>query len=476
MTDIGTRGSNGIDSGRSVGRRSLLRWGLAATSALAAAPLASACGNDSETVGADGKVKLRVVGFEVSPEEKGTPLDKAYKKFLADFRADNPDIEIESLPTDPEFATKIIVDLASGTAPDIWSQDASSLAPLIDRNLLLDMRKCVEQVPALDLDRFFPQVLEIHEQPDGAIYGLPNDFTPMVTYFNAELMKQNGLSAPAPGWTWDTHLDLARQLTRDAKGRSPEDAGFDPATVEQWGYSAGKYAYQWVYKIWQNGGDVLSPERDTASGYLDSPETLEALQWHADLVLKHRVAPKPSVLDAMTQKSSFESSFLSGRFAMYDSGHWSLVGLSAAEEFRPEIVGVAPQPKRETDATVLYESSFVIRYDLPEEAIQAAAKFVEAATGREYQDTKAITGIAIAANEESARAASENPDAKFGELDATFVDAASKGRPPSGSKVAKYPTVETMLDELMDRILHSGAVEEEVAKTVESIDKELSSK
>ncbi len=457
-------------------RRSVLSWGVTAAAAAAAAPALAACGGGgaaSEESGSGGQVTLKVMGFEVNPEEKGSPLDKAYKKFLADFQAKNKNIRIDSLATPPEFDTKIIVDLASGTAPDLWSQDASSLAPLIERKLLLDMRRCTEKLPALDTKRFFPSVLGIHEQKDGAIYGLPNDFTPMVVYYNADTIAKAKLTAPAAGWTWDDQLTLAQELTRDGKGRSATDSGFDAADIKQWGYRAGKYAYQWVFRTWQNGGDVLSPDRTTATGFLDSAATLEALQWYADLVLKHKVSPKPSVIDSITQKSSFEAEFIGGRFAMFDSGHWALVGLTAAEGYQPEKLGVVGQPKSKTDATVLYESSFVIRHDLPDDRIAAAARFVEAATGRSYQDTKAITGIAIAGNQQAAESSLKNADSQFAELDPVFVEATAQGRPPSGSQLAKYPTIEKLLDEMMDRILNGGPVEAEAGKTVKLIDQEL---
>ncbi len=459
-------------------RRSVLRWALTGAAATGAAPLLAACGGSSDGGGStkDGQVTLKVVGFEVNPDEKGGALDKAYKKFLADFQRKHPMIKIDSLPTPPEFDTKIIVDLASGTAPDLWAQDASSLAPLIERQLLLDMRKVREKQPSLDLGRFFPSVLAIHKQKNGAIYGLPNDFTPMVVYYNADLLKKAGATAPTAGWSWDDHLALAQQLTRDEKGRASTDAGFDPGKVTQWGYRAGKYAYQWVFRVWQNGGDVLSPDRTTASGYLDSPATLEALQWHADLVRKHKVAPNPSTLDSLTQKSSFAAQFVAGKFAMYDSGHWELVGLADSDGYKPDLLGVVEQPRRKTDATVLYESSFVVRHDLPDDRLAAVAKFVEAATNRGYQDTKAITGIALSANQAAAKASLDNPKSQFADLDKVFVAATAKGRPPSGSKVAKYPTVEKRLDEMMDRILRGGAVEAEAARTVKLVDQELKAK
>ncbi|MCZ7436731.1 sugar ABC transporter substrate-binding protein [Micromonospora sp. WMMC241] len=458
--------------GASVNRRTLLRWGFGAAAAVTAAPLLAACGSDDEAA-ADGEVTLKVVGFQVPPEEKGSELDKAYQKFLADFQAQNPKIKIQPIQAPPNFDTQIIVDLASGSAPDLWSQDASSLAPLIQRKLLLDMRKVTAKLPSLSTDRFFPQVLEIHKGEDGGIYGLPNDFTPMVVYYNPTLFTKAGVPVPQAGWSWDDQLAAAQKLTLDNKGRNRLDPAFDEGNVVQWGYRLSQYAYQWVYRIWQNGGDVISPDKKTANGFLDAPAAIDAIQWYADLVLKHKVAPSPSTLEKLTNASDASALFVQGKFAMFDSGHWSLVGLTGAKGYSPDKVAVVPQPKRATEATALYESSFVLRHDLPAAKYKAAAQFIEAATSRGYQDTKAITGIALAANSESAKASLGSDQAKFAELDKVFVDATASGRPPYGSKIGAYPTIEKALDGMMEQILRGAPVRDQVAKTITAINREL---
>ncbi|MDG4825731.1 sugar ABC transporter substrate-binding protein [Asanoa sp. WMMD1127] len=459
--------------GGSTSRRTLLRWGFGAAAAVTAGPLLAACGSGDDEASADGEVTLKVVGFQVPPEEKGSDLDKAYQKFLGDFQAANPKIKIDSIQAPPNFDTQIIVDLASGSAPDLWSQDASSLAPLIQRKLLLDMRKITEALPALDTGRFFPQVLEIHKGEDGGIYGLPNDFTPMVVYYNPTLFTKAGITPPQRGWTWDDQLAAAQKLTLDNKGRNRLDPAFDENNVVQWGYRLSQYAYQWVYRIWQNGGDVVSPDHKTATGFLDAPAAVEAIQWYADLVLKHKVAPPPSTLEKMTNASDANALFLDGKFGMYDSGHWALVGLTGAKGYSPDKVGVVPQPKRATEATALYESSFVLRHDLPKAKHKAAAQFIEAATNRGYQDTKAITGIAISANAQAADASLSSDAAKFATLDKVFVDATTAGRPPYGSKIGAYPTIEKALDGMMEKILRGEPVQAQIAATITAINREL---
>jgi multiple sugar transport system substrate-binding protein len=464
---------NDNDVRSSVNRRALLRWGLGAGAVAAAGPLLAACGSGDDEATADGEVMLKVVGFQVPPEEKGSELDKAYQKFLADFQTANPKIKIDPIQAPPNFDTQIIVDLASGSAPDLWSQDASSLAPLIKRNLLLDMRKVTEALPALTTDRFFPQVLEIHKGEDGGIYGLPNDFTPMVVYYNPTLFTKAGITPPQRGWTWDDQLAAAQKLTLDKNGRNRLDPAFDEANVVQWGYRLSQYAYQWVYRIWQNGGDVVSPDQKTATGFLDAPAAVEAIQWYADLVLKHKVAPSPSTLEKMTNASDANALFLDGKFAMYDSGHWALVGLTGAKGYSADKVGVVPQPKRATEATALYESSFVLRHDLPKAKYKAAAQFIEAATNRGYQDTKAITGIAISANSQAASGSLTSADAKFAALDKVFVDATTAGRPPYGSKIGVYPTIEKALDGMMEKILRGAPVAGTIGETITAVNREL---
>ncbi len=417
-------------------------------------------------------VTLDVVGFNVSLEEQGTPLDKAYQAFLANFHDAHPNVTINSLDTPPEFDTQLLVDLAAGTAPDVWSQDGSTLARLVDSNYVLDMRECQKLVPEFTFDRFFPSTLAIHQRSsDGPVYGVPNDFTPMMIYYNTESFKKANVPLPQDGWTWDQFVDTAEKLTLDAAGHNAQDPAFDATNVVQWGFRVRQFSFEWIYRVWENGGDVIAPDGSTATGYLDSPETIAAITWFRDLITKQQVAPPPSTLDQMIQQASFLDRFLAGDVAMFDRGHWELVGLRANSLYKPGLFGVVGQPVGKTNATVLYESGFVIRADIPEEKKLAACQFVEAATGRDYQDTKAITGIALSANQAAAQAMADSTDSA---IEKEFVDNVQYGRPPYGSVYKTWPDIESALDSMMERILAGGVVEDEVQAAVGDINRILS--
>jgi len=425
------------------------------------------------SVNAQEPVTLDVMGFVVPLEEQGTPLDEAYQTFISDFETAHANVDVNALETPPEFDTQLLVDLAAGTAPDVWNQDASTFARLVEGEYLLDLRQCLELTPSLNLDRFFPSVLSIWQpEADGPIYALPNDFTPMVIYYNLASFERAGVEPPPADWTWDDLIQLSQELTLDAEGRNRLDPDFDESNVVQWGFRVRKWAFEWLYRVWQNSGDVISPDGTTVSGYLDSPESIEAITFLRDLVLEYGVSPEPSVYDQLIQQAGFLDRFLLGEFAMFDRGHWELVGLRANANYQPGSFGILSQPSSTEEATIFYASGFVVNASVTDAEKQAACDFIAAATDRAYQDTKAITGIAISGNQAAAEAAAE--DNPYPEIEEVFVNEVQFGRPPYGARFSNWPIVEELLDAMMERILAGGDVATEVAAAVEEINRELS--
>ncbi len=421
----------------------------------------------------EGQITLRVIGLEVVPEERETPLAIAKQEVRTRFMEAHPEVFIESLEAPPEFDTQLLVDLAAGTAPDIWYQDASTAARLVDTGNILDMNVCLELVPELTLDRFSEGMLDMHLRETGELWGLPDGGTPMVIYYNPEAVAKAGVEPPTSDWTWDEFLTFAQMVTLDSEGRNRLDPNFDEENVVQWGYRDRKYTFEWIYWLWQNGGDVISPDLTTADGYLNSPESIEAITFLRDLVLEYGVAPEPSALDQLTQQFGFLEAFLRGEVVMFPRGHWEMVGLTTQESYTPERVAVVGNPSKVYDATVIYESGWFINAKVAEDEdkLLAACQFVEELTDFEYQSTKVVTGLEISANREAAAAAVEA--SAWPEIERVFVEEIENGRRNYGSIYANWPVVEGILDLMMENILAGADVEEEIAIAVEEIDREL---
>ncbi len=202
-------------------------------------------------------VDLNVIGFKVGPDEIGTPLDKAHQWLISTFMAKNPGVKVNALEAPPDFDTQLYVDLAAGTGPDLWYADASTLARLGDSGYLMDMRDLPKLVPGFSFDRFWPNVLDIHKGKKGEYWGIPSDFTPMVIFYNPEVFKAAKAPLPTTSWTWNDLLKAAQLTTLDSSGRNRLDPSFDEKNVVTWGFRIRKYTFEWIYRVWQNGGDVI---------------------------------------------------------------------------------------------------------------------------------------------------------------------------------------------------------------------------
>ena len=421
----------------------------------------------------DSEVTLDVIGLTVPPEEVGTPLDLSRQEFIDSFQSEHPTISVNRIEAPPEFDTQILIDLSAGTAPDVWYQGAGNLPNLVAADGILDMNVCLDLVPGFSLDRFTPSFLGLHQRDDG-LWGVPDGGTPMVIYYNPESYARAGVDLPANDWTWDDFLQTAQELTLDADGRNRLDPDFDEDNIVQYGFRVRKWLFEWIYWVWQNGGDVVSPDGTTVDGYLNSPETIEAITFLRDLVLEHGVAPTPSALDQLNQQFGFLTAFLQGDVAMFPRGHWEMVGLRNNELYTPERVAIVPNPQNVEAATVIYESGWVINRALQDDPdkLLAACELVEGLTDVEFQSSKVITGLEISANAAAADAAvgvSEYP-----EISETFVVALEAGRSDYSGRIAGWAvTIEEPINLMMENILAGADIEEEVAIAVEEIEREL---
>jgi ABC-type glycerol-3-phosphate transport system substrate-binding protein len=97
-------------------------------------------------------------------------------------------------------------------------------------------------------------------------------------FYNESLFQQRGLAVPNENWTLDDLVKAAQALTQR-----------EGTETVQWGYALGGFAAGFLIPNLRGfGGDVYSP--DGKKAVLDSPGTLEALQWHENLFTRERIA------------------------------------------------------------------------------------------------------------------------------------------------------------------------------------------
>lgn len=246
------------------------------------------------------------------------PLNNAIKSFEALYPSVK--IQLESVPQD--YGTKLLAEAASGTAPDIFQVGDGDPSNFAAKGMLEPLDDYISGKNGnnpLDMNVFYPAVAAIGNV-GGHQYLLAKDSGPLILHYNKALFDAAGVDYPTDKWTWDDMLAAAKKLTKTTNGK-----------ISQWGLMIpdGWGDPSWTRGIaplvYQNGGALLSPDGKTATGFLNSDATVEALQWYFDLFSKWKVAPTAADVAAL----SGQDLFATGKVAMMWTGIWGIKGYQA---------------------------------------------------------------------------------------------------------------------------------------------------
>jgi fructooligosaccharide transport system substrate-binding protein len=132
-------------------------------------------------------------------------------------------------------------------------------------------------------------------------------------------------------WTYDQILDAAKKLTRrDAQGNITR-FGLNPTMYTPDMISEGM-TFSILNWLWNHGFEYVDSDYMTASGYLDSPKSIAALNSYGE-VFKNKVAPLQAV----------EQGFQIGRYSMHIA---NISNVGAYEKQFPDLnFGIMPVPK-----------------------------------------------------------------------------------------------------------------------------------
>ncbi|MBP7936189.1 MAG: sugar ABC transporter substrate-binding protein [Phycisphaerae bacterium] len=354
-------------------------------------------------------------------------------------------VQKEQIPGPGQYAPKLTMMYVAGCAPDVVHLDASCGALFIDNGMLMDLAPLMARDPSFDRSIYFENVLNITRRGE-AIYAVPLDFTPMMMYYNRKLFRQAGVPFPRNGWSWDDFLTACKALTVMPPGaKMPTQYGFNFENVLPF----------WIPLLWTGGGDVLSPDGRRASGYLDGQATVEAVQFLADLILKHRVAP--SIAE---RKILGGDAFLNGKAAMDLKGHWTLIDYHAPD--RRLDVGVVGLPTRTgKPVTIIYVTGIAISRSTRHADL--AWEYLKYMTSAQVQIKRVASGLAISGNRKAAdfyraRDDQDNP------IEAEFHQAVEYARPAWGATVENFPMCEAFGQEMMEDILYGAAAVPEATR------------
>ncbi len=232
------------------------------------------------------------------------------------FNASQNEIELKiNIAASFETAYDVLATLiASGDAPDIVGPvgflGANSFA-----DAWLDLQPLVEKYN-YDLTQFPESLVNLYRTEEGLV-GIPFAVFPSLIFYNKDLFDEAELPYPPANfnepyvlngeereWNWETLADLAVELTVDANGLTPNDPGFDPNQIRQFGF-----IQQWALlraELTTFGGH---PVYDAELGKVVLPDYWrEQLRWTHDGLWKRYFIPNATYEGSeLLQPSAFAS-------------------------------------------------------------------------------------------------------------------------------------------------------------------------
>lgn len=302
----------------------------------------------------------------------GVAEDEGVKAAIEVFQKENSNITVEwqHTPDAGEYGTVLLTNIAAGTAPDTSFILSDHYETLRKDGALLDITDRISSDKLLGKPNYFmAQEAARCADNNGRWHGIGSCWVAHHLYYNAQIFEEAGLTPPGFGddeiWDWDTFVNICKQLTVDANGRHPDDAGFDKDNIQRWAIDWPKWWMPVGAAVHSNGGSYL-----TADGLygLDSPEAIEAMQRLSDLTYVHNVAPRSATLTDLGMNNT--QMIESGRLAMGADGSWALSWMNPSLLKVPMGTGALPKMKQPASIMQAHFHSVLASSQHPDEAWQ----------------------------------------------------------------------------------------------------------
>ncbi|MDR1575504.1 MAG: sugar ABC transporter substrate-binding protein [Treponema sp.] len=287
-----------------------------------------------------GKVEI-TYSFWGTPDEAAA-VQKVADKFNGE--QDKITVKVMNIPHDT-YIEKLNTMATAGELPDAGIMSEAGVLQFASNGYLADISGMYGTGESKPLDSI------AFKGPDGktVAYSAANEI--LVLYYNKDMFDKAGVPYPPAtadnAWTWDQFVAAAKRLTFDANGRTPNDAGFDPNNIKQYGALVENLT--WQLEVWalSNGGGFYNANGTQVT--IDQSAAVEAMQKVADLHLKDHVAP----LSTGLTDDSIQRSIIAGTVAMATGGTWNVgTCLAQARDSEGLNYGIAVLPYMKQKVTI----------------------------------------------------------------------------------------------------------------------------
>jgi ABC-type glycerol-3-phosphate transport system substrate-binding protein len=248
-------------------------------------------------------------------------MQRLTKIVIPRFEKLNPGIKVQQVPFSySSLKQKLTTSAAGGTLPDLIRSDLAWVPQYAKLGVFAPLNKVMP-----DFKRFasamFPGTLATNYYR-GNYYGLPLDTNTRVLMYNREALTAAGISSPPSSFA-DLRADASKLKAKGVYLFA--DGGTGGWNVLPW--------------IWSGGGSLTDAKFTKASGFLNSPRSVAAVQLLVDL---YKQGALPSLILGDAGAVGTENGLADGKYATILDGPWMLpIFAKAHPGFR---VSTAPVP------------------------------------------------------------------------------------------------------------------------------------
>ncbi|GAA3441566.1 ABC transporter substrate-binding protein [Planomonospora venezuelensis] len=230
-----------------------------------------------------------------------------YKGFSDDFMKRHPNIvlKMESVPKYEDYHPKLLTQLTSKTAPDVFFVGDDNIGKFVSAGVLAPLDARLSGPGSGSRPEDFFEGVYGGAKKDGTIYGLPNDTNPEVLWYGKKALREAGITEDpaalheAGKWTMDAYLAMNAKLKAAGKAGSIF-----------WNWYGSTYSVIGGFggKVWEGGKFVATTD----------PASRKALKTLAEGYADETFLPA----DVLPESNGASTRFLRGTAGFYAGGRW----------------------------------------------------------------------------------------------------------------------------------------------------------
>jgi len=220
-----------------------------------------------------------------------------YAPLLESFKEQYPHIIIEPIEVE-RFGGGGMQNAVRFMDVDIYQDDRRALEDAKE-GLLMPVGDLLEAQWSPIEDDYYPGTWEALSL-QGQQWGVPAGLDLVVAYMNEDHLAALNVAAPPEEWTVDDFLALTQKLNY------PEGAA--SLTVPHlFGFCSMPQSTDPVLFVYLHGGRIVDDLNNPTEAIFDEPDTVDAVQWYADLFTLYGVSPDPQVMRQFFSRGIFEA-------------------------------------------------------------------------------------------------------------------------------------------------------------------------